>query len=130
MNVLQPCCDISMSLMLIDFESPWHCVDYFKDKYWIDNGSFWNFRCILICIICISNSYCEVVVEVINTNDEPPVFQGQSYEFNIIENIPDPYYVGFINVTDADSGLINLTLENCRGMFCCTVIFYMSYIIR
>ena len=56
--------------------------------------------------VCDSSSSCTsatIVVEVLDTNDNPPVFSQNEYVFSVTENVPVGFTVNTLQVTDADS---------------------------
>ncbi|KAL4241078.1 long-chain fatty acid transporter fat1 [Mactra antiquata] len=61
-------------------------------------------------------SYTEIAIEILDVNDEAPEFYNTSYQFHVDENITSPYYVGFVNVSDRDSG-VRLSFATCEDMF-------------
>ena len=50
-------------------------------------------------------STAEIVVDVINTNDNDPVFNQNEYEMNVMENAQKGTVVGRVLATDADYGM-------------------------
>ncbi|XP_077433234.1 protocadherin gamma-A11-like isoform X19 [Vanacampus margaritifer] len=48
-------------------------------------------------------SYCSLIIEVIDTNDNSPVIQLKSLSNSVAENVPPGTEVGIINVQDRDS---------------------------
>lgn len=49
-------------------------------------------------------STAEIIVDIINTNDNDPVFTSPEYRFTIAENSPKGAYVGNIDAKDMDDG--------------------------
>lgn len=49
-------------------------------------------------------STAEIIVDIINTNDNDPVFTSPEYRFKIAENSPKGAYVGNIDAKDNDDG--------------------------
>ncbi|XP_067672062.1 protocadherin Fat 4-like [Haliotis asinina] len=54
------------------------------------------------------SSTCQVVVDVLDVNDNPPVFTSTPYNFSIPETSPKASYVGTLSATDRDTNT-NLT---------------------
>ena len=50
---------------------------------------------------------CEVVVQVTDLNDRPPVFQQSVYHFNVSEGERGGAFVGFVRAVDADAAPFN-----------------------
>ncbi|KAM4018893.1 protocadherin-20-like [Anomaloglossus baeobatrachus] len=51
------------------------------------------------------NDSCTIVIKVLDQNDNPPTFASNEFMFFIPEDLPLQGEVGYINVTDVDSGL-------------------------
>ncbi|KAM4663405.1 protocadherin-20-like [Discoglossus pictus] len=51
------------------------------------------------------NSSCTIIVNILDQNDNPPMFSINEFTFFIPEDLPQGGEVGIINVTDADIGL-------------------------
>ena len=56
-------------------------------------------------------------MNVIAENDNAPVFEGSSYQFNISENLPARSRIGTVRATDADMDVVTYSLhpEYIRG---------------
>ncbi|XP_056397443.1 protocadherin-20-like [Hyla sarda] len=66
------------------------------------------------------NSSCAVVIWVLDQNDNPPTFASNEFTFYVPEDLPHGGEVGFINVTDMDSGLngdFSVHLLNITSLF-------------
>lgn len=46
----------------------------------------------------------EVIVELIDANDNSPIFSPEAFMFSVQENTPPPFIVGSVMATDRDSG--------------------------
>lgn len=57
-------------------------------------------------------STAEIIVDIINTNDNDPVFTSPEYRFKIAENSPKGAYVGNIDAKDNDDGKFILFSES------------------
>lgn len=49
-------------------------------------------------------STAEIIVDIVNTNDNDPVFSLPEYRFTIAENSPKGTYVGKVDARDNDDG--------------------------
>ena len=54
-------------------------------------------------------------VELININDEAPIFEQANYVFAIKENNPKGMVIGHVSVTDEDSDHVVLSSDNTAG---------------
>ena len=65
-------------------------------------------------------------------NDNFPIFEQESYVFNISENVPGRITVGTVRATDSDVDILSYSLHppNVRGtflIFICHESFYLSH---
>lgn len=66
------------------------------------------------------NDSCLIVINILDQNDNPPVFSSKEFTFYIPENLPRGGNVGIINVTDVDIGLngdFSVSLLNKTSLF-------------
>ncbi|KAG8552982.1 hypothetical protein GDO81_003203 [Engystomops pustulosus] len=66
------------------------------------------------------NDSCLIVVKVLDQNDNPPTFASNEFTFFIPEDLPYQGEVGYINVTDVDTGLggdFSVHLINTTSLF-------------
>lgn len=58
-------------------------------------------------------STAEIIVEIVNMNDNEPVFSLPEYRFTVAENSPKGNFIGKINAKDDDDGelFVHTTLE-------------------
>lgn len=58
-------------------------------------------------------STAEIIVEIVNMNDNEPVFSLHEYRFTVAENSPKGNFIGKINAKDDDDGelFVHTTLE-------------------
>lgn len=50
-------------------------------------------------------STAEITIDVINTNDNDPVFNSTEYKLNVMENSPKGTTVGNVKAIDKDDGM-------------------------
>ncbi|CAJ0940489.1 unnamed protein product [Ranitomeya imitator] len=66
------------------------------------------------------NDSCVIAIEVLDQNDNPPTFASNEFTFFIPEDLPYQGEVGYINVTDVDSGSngdVSVHLINTTSLF-------------
>ncbi|XP_073445941.1 protocadherin-20-like [Dendrobates tinctorius] len=66
------------------------------------------------------NDSCVIAIEVLDQNDNPPTFASNEFTFFIPEDLPHQGEVGYINVTDVDSGVngdVSVHLMNTTSLF-------------
>lgn len=82
----------------IDYES---IKQIYVDAYVTDTG------------IPQMTSTAEIIVEIVNMNDNEPVFSLPEYRFTVAENSPKGNFIGKINAKDDDDGelFVRTTLE-------------------
>ncbi|XP_068105343.1 protocadherin-20-like [Hyperolius riggenbachi] len=51
-----------------------------------------------------NNDSCLIIINILDQNDNPPIFASKEFSFYIPENLPQSGNVGIINVTDLDAG--------------------------
>ncbi|XP_073498304.1 protocadherin-20-like [Phyllobates terribilis] len=66
------------------------------------------------------NDSCVIAIKVLDQNDNPPTFASNEFTFFIPEDLPHRGEVGYINVTDVDSGIngdFSVHLLNTTSLF-------------
>ncbi|XP_040298159.1 protocadherin-20-like [Bufo bufo] len=51
------------------------------------------------------NDSCVIIIKILDQNDNPPTFASSEFTFFVPEDLPHQGEVGYINVTDIDTGL-------------------------